>query len=58
MEIFPNSVWKNESGSTLKFRFLQSMPSTLITEQVLANNATYILPADVSLYNYVRVSVP
>ena len=58
MEIFPNSVWKNESGSTLKFRFLQSMPSTLITEQVLANNATYILPADVSLYNYVRVSIP
>jgi len=58
MEIFPNSVWKNESGSTLKFRFLQSMPATLITEQVLANNATYVLPADVSLYNYVRVSIP
>ena len=58
MEIFPNSVWKNESGSTLKFRFLQSMPATLIIEQVLANNATYILPADVSLYNYVRVSIP
>jgi hypothetical protein len=58
VEIFNSAVFTNESGLTLKFRFLQSMPSTLITEQILANGGTYNFPADVSTYNYVRVSIP
>lgn len=56
--IYPNTNFTNQSGVTLKFRFLQSMPSDLITEQILANGASYLFPADVTLYNYVRVSIP
>jgi hypothetical protein len=58
VEIYNSAVFTNESGLTLKFRFLQAMPSTLITEQILANGGTYNFPADVSTYNYVRVSIP
>jgi hypothetical protein len=58
VDIFPSTDWKNTSGITLKFRFLSSMPSTLVTEQVLADGASYTFPADISLYNYVRVSIP
>ena len=56
--IYGSSVWKNESGVTLKFRFLQAFPSPLLQEQILADGASFVLPADVSLYNYVRVSIP
>lgn len=56
--IYPSTNFTNRSGITLKFRFLSSMPNTLITEQILADDASYMFPADVSLYNYVRVTIP
>lgn len=56
--IYPSTNFTNQSGITLKFRFLSSMPDTLITEQILADGASYAFPADVSLYNYVRVTIP
>lgn len=56
--IYPLTNFTNKSGITLKFRFLSSMPNTLITEQILADDASYVFPADVSNYNYVRVTIP
>jgi hypothetical protein len=56
--IYPSTNFTNNSGATRKFRFLSSMPATLVIEQTLANGASYTFPADVSLYNYVRVSIP
>lgn len=56
--ITPGSILTNLSGFTVKFRFLSAMPSTLITEQIIADGFTYVFPADISNYNYVTFNLP
>lgn len=56
--ITESGVFKNTSGTTLKFKFLQSLPAVLTHEETLADDAEYNFPADISFYNYVKVTVP
>lgn len=49
---------QNNSGAARRFKFLISLPSSIIDNVVLNDGDTYNFPADVSFYNYVRVTIP
>lgn len=54
---------KNISGSTYKFTFYQSLPSTVAPNETpnpdtLADGASHTLNADISTLNYVKVELP